>query len=156
MILDFPNSKVFLISQTSCHGTGNRTPPVWGPRSKFHMSRRSQTIHFYEQTATDGTYLCPDFCAFRNYCTFFVRSKDPFSDFCRLKITHDHTFLRSRPKNVRSNIETLCVHVQTFVGSKKTMSRILCIVFCVLDAFRSAYVQSFMLSCPYLLPVFFI
>ena len=110
------------------------------------MSRPPQTKHTYVQTFVHSEIFVLSSCVQKTLCP----------DFCRFKIT----FLRSRPKNVRSNIEIFCVHVQNFVGSKTLMSRLLyrhrflcswCVQKCVcpeFHAFMSRLIASFIkISC---------
>ena len=72
-------------------GVNTIEPRLRVPDKKTHMSRPSQTKHVYAQTAPYGTYLCPDFREFKNFCAFFVRSKVPMSQ----------TFARSKSHSTR-------------------------------------------------------
>ena len=47
-------------------------------------------------------------------------------DYRAFKFGYVHTFVRSKGKFLRSKTENLCVHVQTIVCSKLSMSRFLC------------------------------
>ena len=140
------------------------------PRRKVSMSRPSQTESAYVQTFVRSKFFvssscvqkssCPDFRAFKiAYGQTFVRSKRKFvrskidnlcvhvqtfvrskffvssscvqksscPDFRAFKIAYGQTFVRSKRKFVRSKIDNLCVHVQTFVRSKLPMARLSCV-----------------------------
>ena len=114
------------------------------------MPRQSKTKHVDVQTTPDGTYQCPEFHAFKNVCAFIVRSKTLYPDFRAFKFPHDQTFVRSKPKFVRSNFENFGIPLQTIVRSKTPMSRLSCgqKFLCVLRAFKSAYVLTFVRLCP--------
>ena len=119
------------------------------------MSRQSKTEH-------ERTYVQKE----RTYVQTFARSKLIGSsscvqktlclDFRTFKITYDQTFVRSKPKFVRSISENLWVRAQTIVRSRTPMSRLSFgqKYLCVLRAFKGVYVQTFVRSCPDLLPVY--
>ena len=126
---------------------------------KTRSSRmRSQTESPDVQTVPFKTCLCQDrprrnvlksrFSSVQNYLCVLRAFKRPY----------DQTFVRSKPKFVRSKFENLCVHLQIIVRSKTPMPRLSCAqkFSCVLRAFISASVQTFVRSCPYLLPVLII
>ena len=77
----------------------------------------------------DQSCLCLDFRAFEN--------------------AYFQTFMCSKPKIVRSKMDNLYVHVQTIMGSKDPMPRLLCVQSCLcpdFSSFENAYVQTFVRS----------
>ena len=78
---------------------------------------RSQTEISYVQTVPDKTCLCSDHPRRNVPMSRLSRIQKYFCVVRTFKITYDQTFVRSKPKLVRSNFENLCVHVQTIVRS---------------------------------------
>ena len=77
------------------------------------MSRPSQMEISYVQTFVHSKFFVRSTCVRKYSCP----------DFRLFKIAYIQTVMRSKRKFVRSQIDNLCVHVQTIVRSKYPMSR---------------------------------
>ena len=86
-----------------------------------------QKERIYVQTFVPSGKCVRSSCAQNSLC----------HDFRAFKIIYDQTFVRSKPKIVRSNFEHLCVHAQTIVRSKQ-----LCPDFRAVKNFCAFFVRS--------------
>ena len=123
--------------------------PGWGPRPKVNMSKQSQTKNFYVQTAPDGTYLCPYFRAFKNICSFFVRSKYLIS---RLSCVQSYIWPDFRAFQNQNS----CAHflkISAFMSRLSCVQKHLCPDFRAFKNFRAFFERSKLsmsrLSCVY-------